>query len=123
MLVNYNIQLPAWFIDKLTRSRIDQRQPKHNNALYHIAAAEYLAPGQQSIRDVPITRVNKGKGGSYQGDRECEREQDNGPFKIAYFHMLGMIRDAGFNDVIFITQPFSSVATDVVKCHDVSNWD
>ena len=49
MIVNYSIQLPARFVENLTKTRATTRSARHTQALHHLSAADYLAPGQQFV--------------------------------------------------------------------------
>ena len=51
MIVNYSIQLPARFTEKLTKSHATARPARHTQALHHLSVADYLVLGQTSIRD------------------------------------------------------------------------
>ena len=59
LLVDYNVQIPAHFADKLRNSRIEKQQRpnlRRPDALHHISASEYLPRGQTSIMDTPVTQ-------------------------------------------------------------------
>ncbi|CAE7335570.1 unnamed protein product, partial [Symbiodinium sp. KB8] len=54
LMVDFNIQMQAKFVDKLNKNRAAQR-PLHAQALTHITPKQYTRPGQISILNMPMT--------------------------------------------------------------------
>ena len=56
LMVDFNIQMQAKFVDKLNKNRAAQR-PLHAQALTHITPKQYTRPGQISILNMPMTHA------------------------------------------------------------------
>ena len=58
-LVDHDVQVPAKFVDKITKRKIDaETNPQHHTkrvALKHLDHADYMGEGQQSIMDTTAT--------------------------------------------------------------------
>ena len=55
LLANYDIRIPEWYTQKLTKTPVDYSTSRHPQAVTHIDASEYLDPGQSCVRDQPVT--------------------------------------------------------------------
>ena len=55
--IDHDIRVPAKYVDKLTKSRVDRlSNPNASvNALRHITLSEHVEPGRQSVMDAPVT--------------------------------------------------------------------
>ena len=58
-LVDHDVQVPAKFLDKITKHKIDaETNPQHHTkrvALKHLSHADFMGEGQQSIMDTAVT--------------------------------------------------------------------
>eukprot|EP00439_Symbiodinium_sp_Y106_P080074 s2620_g18.t2 len=62
LLIDHNIQVPARFIDRLNKRKIDAEQnPQHrkHRALHHLDARDYLSAGQTSIMYTEVTQEER----------------------------------------------------------------
>ena len=58
-LVDHDVQVPAKFVDKITKRKIDaETNPQHHTkrvALKHLLHSDFMGEGQQSIMDTTVT--------------------------------------------------------------------
>ena len=62
LIIDHNIQVPARFIDRLNKRKIDAEQnPQHHKhrALHHLDARDYLSAGQTSIMYTEVTQEER----------------------------------------------------------------
>ena len=62
LLIDHNIQVPARFIDRLNKRKIDAEQnPQHHKhrALHHLDDGDYLSAGQPSIMYTQVTQEER----------------------------------------------------------------